>query len=173
MQPHRRAFVSPPSFRGPHSRAMPHSANSTMGLYAAKATLPPTSYHHTSLRRGTGIHRGHQGTKMPTLSMPCAVHLSFTTSDIIREDSHALVWAVLWVVPNVSVGYCFLIQTQNTWHHKLTSHIHLGLTRASEISYLYINMFDAFTVKPVALAISVKKINKKTKKLYFDKISSV
>lgn len=53
----------------------------------------PTSLHHTSLHRGTGIHRGHQGTKMPTLSMPCAVHPSFTVSDVIRE----VCWtATLW-----------------------------------------------------------------------------
>lgn len=40
MQPHRRGFVPPLGFGGPHSRAVPHSTDSTMGLYAAKASLP-------------------------------------------------------------------------------------------------------------------------------------
>lgn len=40
MQPHRRGFVPPLGFGGPRSRAVPHSTDSTMGLYAAKASLP-------------------------------------------------------------------------------------------------------------------------------------
>lgn len=46
MQPHRRGFVSPPGFGGPHSRAVPHSTDSTMGLYAAKAPLPRLTPSH-------------------------------------------------------------------------------------------------------------------------------
>lgn len=40
MQPHRRSFVSSLGFEGPRSRAVLPSTDSTMGLYAAKASLP-------------------------------------------------------------------------------------------------------------------------------------
>lgn len=64
----------------------------------------PTSLHHTSLRRGTAIHRGHQGTEMPTLLMPCAVHHSFTVSDTVRE----VCWiATGWFERFMSGAKCF------------------------------------------------------------------
>lgn len=83
MQPHRRVFVSPPGFGGPHGRAVPHSTDSTMGLYAAKPPSP-TSLHHASLLRGTERHRGHHGIKTPTLFMPCPVPLSLVHANRVR-----------------------------------------------------------------------------------------
>ncbi len=46
----------------------------------------PTSLHHASLIRGTGRHRGHHGTKTPTLFMPCLIPLSLSLSNTCQQS---------------------------------------------------------------------------------------
>ncbi len=84
MQPHRRVFVSPLGFGGPHGRAVPHSTDSTMGLYAAKAPLPhitPSCFPSQGHREAQGAPRHQNANPFRALSLP-SLPLTYQQSQI-------------------------------------------------------------------------------------------
>lgn len=93
MQPHRRVFVSPLGFGGPHSRAVPHSADSTMGLYAAKAPLPhitPSYFPPQGHRDSQRAPRHQNANPFNALCCPSLFHcLRYSERGLL--DSHRLV----------------------------------------------------------------------------------
>lgn len=73
MQLHRRVFVHPPGFGGPHSRAVPLSTDFTMDLYAAKASLAMITtpcFPHQGHSKAQGAPRHQNGNPFHALSCP-------------------------------------------------------------------------------------------------------